>query len=185
MRILNYQSTKYLRNLLVPHLKDFEFLLLDFLKEYYPNDKKVQMFAFHSIYPQLFNISYVLEGQLEGKIILDLGCGNNDHIDCKVSKRGFEPWLCRSLKYLGANPIGIDINNLEGEAFTSYSTNLGQPNCLNFIPDHSIDLANASYFFDSPHLNFRLNLDPIEVKNNLLPQLERILKPNAPFLYPY
>ena len=54
---------------------------------------------------------------------------------------------------------------------------------ISMLPDHSVNLANASSLFDSPHLIFKLNLKPQQVKHNLFPQLERILKPEAAFIY--
>lgn len=152
---------------------------------YYRNDNKTRMYAYNALARQLSFLSHPLEGQIAGKTILDLGCGNNDFLDTDPSlqTRQFEPWLCRALKIIDANPIGVDYGNLETETFTHYTINLAEPNCLAMLPDHSVDLANASFFFNSPILNFLLNLNQDRVRQNILPQLERILKPDAAFIY--
>lgn len=164
---------------------ELEQMCLYGLGVYYRNDNMTRMFADQALTRQLSLVLYPLEGQITGKTILDLGCGNNEFLDTdpSIPTRQFEPWLCRALKIIGANPIGVDYGTLENETFTHYTVNLAEPNCLAMIPDHSVDLANASFFFNSPILNFLLNLNQDRVRQNILPQLERILKPDATFIY--
>ena len=115
-----------------------------------------------------------------------MGCGSNN--PCLeggyiFNDPQFEPHLCRVLHLLGAKPIGIDIGSLEGELFQHYRLNLNSSDSLRDIPDGSIDLANACQLFDSSFLRSRLKINPEELKRNLLPQLERVLKPGAYFLH--
>ena len=106
---------------------------------------------------------------LEGKRVLDIACGSNTskapaviHIRSPFGKRNirnpknagytaqFEPWFCRILLELGAHPVGIDIGDLEGEAFEHYSADLGRQGALDFLPSHSFDALQDSRLFGSP-----------------------------------
>ncbi len=126
---------------------------------------------------------------LEDKSILDLGCGSTGgSIDSTLSG-GWEPWLCRALRELGAKPIGIDAGNLAAEEFEHYSLDLLQPRSLSFLPDHSIDIAVAFNLFNSPHLKIknRKNRGTHHIGRllyeHLTRQLERIVKPCGLFIY--
>jgi hypothetical protein len=155
-------------------------------------------------------IRYILQAingkqNLRGKTILDLGCGtikNRSGFESWGSdygKYGFDPWLCRLLPYLGVKTIGIDIDNLDNEKFEHYSLNLLEPNSLSFLQDNSIDIAHTRWFFNSPTLmkmvyeekfnqfdenNYEQYKKAKEKLMNLLvPQLERIVKPEGLFIY--
>lgn len=152
-----------------------------------------------------FNINHVsshVEGQLskvskkfggldnvKGKRILDLGCGSVsgtfetdnfnelDRQDGIEPTRTFEPWLCRALVELGANPVGIDIGNLEGEEFEHFQIDLSKPGALDFLPDKSFDGANMRLFLTSPHLEQMTNKkkrDDIGKEMDI--QMKRLLK---------
>jgi hypothetical protein len=77
--------------------------------------------------------------QVRWKRVLDVACGSNTsrapssiHIDTpfgeqtiKIASPGgytsqFEPWLCRTLVELGAEPVGVDLGDLDGEIFEHY-----------------------------------------------------------------
>lgn len=120
-------------------------------------------------------------GSLKGKTVLDLGCGcNYSSFDSDRNRAGetYSAWLCRALHELGERSIGVDKGNLEGELFEHYGgVNLTLPGSLDFIQDYSIDIANARLFFSSPELN-SLKC-PTGIKQILLPQLERIVKPDG------
>lgn len=129
---------------------------------------------------------YVLSGcvdNLEGKNILDLGCGCNYSFcgsDRNRAGQTYAPWLCRALHELGVRAIGVDRGNLNGEIFKYHGgVDLSIPRSLDFIPDSSIDVANARLLFSSPELNG--NSDTL--KQALLPQLERIVKSGGYFVY--
>lgn len=124
---------------------------------------------------------------VRGKRILDLGCGatipkidNEKTIplsdrEQNPTSRQFEPWLSRILKELGAEPVGIDAGNLEGEQFEHYNIDLSQPGALNILPDHSFDAINMWSLLDSP----ALRLGPKEkrrMRKELEQQKQRLLK---------
>lgn len=115
-----------------------------------------------------------LNNNLKDKTILDLGCGTINYI---LGEK-FEPWLARGLHEIGAKVIGIDKGNLNGELFKHYSIDLRNPNSLDFLKNNSIDLAGAFSLFDAPSLTH-----PKETFELLLPQLERILKPEGVFIF--
>ena len=121
--------------------------------------------------------------------------------------RDFEPWFPRALHEIGIKCIGIDCGNLEGEEFEHYSLDLLTRN-LDFIPDHSIDYAHSRLLYSSPELSDRVRVtdqklrDEVKdkeipywscgdherysketLKKIILPQLERIVKPNGVFVY--
>jgi len=134
---------------------------------------------------QLVQIYTVLEGTVDKKRILDLGCGaygNRTVESTWDTARRYEPWLCRALMELGANPIGIDIGSLNREKFEHYSINLLEPDALKFLETSSIDVANASMLFDSPTLEDMTRIESEKLKKLLIPQLERIVKPDGHFL---
>lgn len=101
-----------------------------------------------------------LLGDLEGKTILNLGCGAKESWDYDLGsgitrkKRMYEPWLCRELHELGAKVIGVDGGASQGEEFEFHQLNLmSSGNFLDSLPDSSIDLACAFSLFDSPSLH--------------------------------
>lgn len=71
---------------------------------------------------------------LEGKRILDIGCGSKFTTDGAVpfvgKYRGFEPWLCRALHMCGAKAVGIDIKSNDGERFEHRCADLSEKGAL-------------------------------------------------------
>jgi hypothetical protein len=59
---------------------------------------------------------------------------------------------------------------------------LTEKDCLGFIPDYSIDIAHACLLFSSPTLIKKYG-DAKQLKENLIPQLERIVRPEGFFIY--
>lgn len=93
----------------------------------------------------------------------------------------FEPWFCRILVELGANPVGVDLGDLEGEAFEYYHVDLGQIGALNFLPSHSFDAVQDSRLFGSPEFTaqFPHARDRLEVAAEIWRQEQRVLKPGG------
>ena len=94
-------------------------------------------------------------GSLEavrGKRILDLASGSNSSRSPKTGRRTamFEPWFSRLLVELGADPVAIDLGDLEGEAFEHHRVDLGRTGDLDFLPDATFDGVQDSRLFGSP-----------------------------------
>jgi hypothetical protein len=134
---------------------------------------------------------------LKGQRILDIACGSNTskapstvfvntpfgEKRIKIPNRKgytaqFEPWFCRILLELGADPVGVDLGNLEGEAFEHYIVDLGQPGALSFLPDHSFDAVQDSRLFGSPEFTaqFPKQADRLKVAAEIRQHEQRLLK---------
>ena len=117
---------------------------------------------------------------LQGKRILDLGCGS---MPSETGGRQFEPWLCRALKELGANPVGIDVGQLDTEEFEHYQLDLSKIGALNIFPDKSFDAVNLAVFFNSPKLKHMIEPNDIKrIKQEIGNQVKRLLKDNGSIL---
>ena len=132
---------------------------------------------------QLPVILSLLGEDLASKSFLDLSCGSVG--STSMTKTPYEPWLCRYLHHIGAKVIGVDINpTITDEDFPAHRVDLMQPGCLDFVDSNSVHLANAHALLDSPVLyNRHGETAHSRLLDNLVPQLERIVKPNGFFLY--
>jgi hypothetical protein len=133
---------------------------------------------------------------IESKKILDIACGSNTskapaavHVNTPFGRvtlgsasKGytalFEPWFCRILLALNADPVGIDFGDLEKETFTHYRVDLGIPGTLDFLADHSFDAIQDSRLFGSPEFTaqFPHRDDRWKVAQEIQRQEHRILK---------
>ena len=134
------------------------------------------------------------------KRILDIACGSNSSkapssvfVDTPFGERSipasssesytaqFEPWFCRILLEIGADPVGIDLGDLEQETFEHYQIDLGQPGALNFLPDHSFDAVQDSRLFGSPEFTAQIphKIDRLKVAAEIWNQEQRLLKANG------
>ncbi|MGD0611727.1 MAG: hypothetical protein ABSB41_09450 [Anaerolineales bacterium] len=134
---------------------------------------------------------------LKGKRVLDIACGSNTsrapsfvYIDTPFGETRipvphtqgytaqFEPWFCRILLELGADPVGIDIGDLEAESFEHYAVDLGLPSGLDFLPSHSFDALQDSRLFGSPEFTARFpdRDSRLKVARALRDQEKRLLK---------
>lgn len=143
---------------------------------------------------QLAWVLVAANGDILGKRILDLGCGSTGgSLDADAGYHGiFAPWLARTLIELGANPVGIDFGNLQGEKFEGHTVDLLKPDSLNFLGDSSIDIVHSRALFTSPQLHELQNSRWGYVSQSdsasrffelLRPQIARILKPGGTFVY--
>jgi hypothetical protein len=134
------------------------------------------------------------------KRILDIACGSNSSkapsfvfVNTPFGERRvptssseghtaqFEPWFCRILLEIGADPVGIDLGDLEQETFEHYKVDLGQPGALNFLPDHSFDAVQDSRLFGSPEFTAQIphQNDRLKVAAEIWKQEQRLLKANG------
>jgi hypothetical protein len=136
---------------------------------------------------------------IQNKKILDIACGSNTskapaslHVDTPFgemtigrSNKGytaqFEPWFCRILFELGANPVGVDFGDLESEIFVHYRVDLGKIGGLDFLPDHSFDAVQDSRLFGSPEFTaqFPNQADRLKIAQEIKQQEQRLLKANG------
>src|SRR5258705_2068335 len=117
-----------------------------------------------------------------GKRILDIACGSNSSRSPDTGARTamFEPWFCRLLLELGADAVGVDAGDLEGERFEHYSADLSRVGALDFLPDASFDAMHDSRLFGSPELLALLpRSQHAAIKAELRRQERRLLKPGG------
>lgn len=156
------------------------------IEKYFNNDKDALDESSCALHTQLFFLLYAANGNLEGKTVLDLGCGSLSNLDDQLGifrNRMFEPWLCRILPELGAKPIGIDIGINPDAEFEFYQRNLNDAHVLDFIKDKSIDIVNCNQFYNSPFLRSHVRNAPETLKSILIPQIERVLKPEGAYIF--
>jgi hypothetical protein len=136
---------------------------------------------------------------IRGKDILDIACGSNTskapaalYIDTPFGEmtighgsKGytsqFEPWFCRILFEVGANPVGVDFGDLEHEVFVHYRIDLGKTGALDFLPDHSFDAVQDSRLFGSPEFTaeYTNQSDRLGVAREIRRQEQRLLRANG------
>jgi len=140
---------------------------------------------------------------LRSRKILDIACGSNTSkapasifINTPFGKmtigrasKGytaqFEPWFCRILFELSADPVGVDLGELDGEAFTHYPVDLGKTGALDFLPEHSFDGIQDSRLFGSPEFTaqFPDHSDRLQVAREIRRQERRLLKPGGVIIH--
>jgi len=143
--------------------------------------------------------SYEQLAGVQRQRILDIACGSNTSkapaslfVDTPFgrktigsAKKGysaqFEPWFCRMLFELGADPVGVDVGDLESETFTHYRVDLGKIGALDFLPDHSFDGVQDSRLFGSPEFTAQLpnKGDRLKIAREIKRQERRLLKENG------
>jgi hypothetical protein len=137
--------------------------------------------------------------QLRGLKILDIACGSNSskapamvQVNTPFGKmtldpppKGFtalfEPWFCRMLFELGADPVGVDLGNLDCEKFTHVQVDLGKLGALDILPDQSFDAIQDSRLFGSPEFTaqFPGYKDRLQVAQEIRRQEVRLLTPGG------
>jgi hypothetical protein len=142
-------------------------------------------------------------GRLEGKRVLDIACGSNSskapanihmptpfgRFTFRRARKGyaarFEPWMCRILLELGADPVGVDFGDLEGERFEHHHVDLGQIDALDFLPGMSFDGIQDSRLFGSPEFAalFPREADRLRIAREIREQEQRLLKPEGVIIH--
>jgi SAM-dependent methyltransferase len=128
-------------------------------------------------------------GSLEavrGKRILDIACGSNSSRSPDTGERTavFEPWFCRLLLELGADSVGLDAGDLEGERFEHHRVDLSRIGALDFLPDASFDGIQDSRLFGSPEFLALLpRSQHAPIKAELRRQEKRLLKPGGVIIH--
>jgi SAM-dependent methyltransferase len=170
MREVCYSDVRKI-NLDGKRLEEIQFLTETFFADY-PIElaRGEEILLFRQILPfvKLFG------NDIKGRRILDLGCGFDKSF---YGGLVYSPWFCRFLTKLGADVVGVDIGDNQREKFESYRRDLTKKNCLDFLPNYSVDIAHAGGIFNLPDVDYLL------LKENLLPQLERVVKKEGTFLY--
>ena len=143
--------------------------------------------------------SYERLADIQSQRILDIACGSNTSkapaslfIDTPFGRKTignamkgytaqFEPWFCRMLFELGADPVGVDFGDLESESFTHYQVDLGKIGALDFLPDSSFDGVQDSRLFGSPEFTaqFPNKADRVKIAQEIKRQEQRLLKENG------
>jgi len=136
---------------------------------------------------------------VQNQKILDIACGSNTskapaslYINTPFGKKifgssrkgytaQFEPWFCRILFELGANPVGVDFGDLESDVFVHHRVDLGKIGALDFLPDHSFDAVQDSRLFGSPEFTaqFPNQADRLRIAQEIRRQEQRLLKANG------
>jgi hypothetical protein len=129
--------------------------------------------------------SYGRLSLLEGKRVLDVACGSrSSRSPSRVAGSSpgytalFEPWFCRILSTLGADPVGVDIGDLNGESFEHYQVDVSRVGALDFLPQHSFDAVHDSRLFGSPEFvtRFPHRRDALRIASEIVKQERRLLK---------
>ena len=140
---------------------------------------------------------------LSRKSILDIACGSNTskapaslyvntpfgELTIGRASQGytalFEPWFCRIVLELGAEPVGLDFGDLDSEAFHHYRVDLGKTGALDFLPDQSFDAIQDSRLFGSPEFTaqFPNPADRLNVAREIRRQERRLLKPGGVIIH--
>lgn len=124
---------------------------------------------------------------VRGKRILDLASGSNSSRSPKTGRRTalFEPWFSRLIVELGADPVAIDLGDLEGEAFEHHRVDLGLPGALDFLPAASFDGVQDSRLFGSPEFQaaYPGRSNRARVKAEIKRQERRLLRPGGVLIH--
>ncbi len=124
---------------------------------------------------------------VKGRRILDLGCGSNSSRSPTTGliTPMFEPWFCRILLELGADPVGVDLGDLSGELFEHYGVDLAESGALDFLPDSSFDGIQDSRIFGSPEFTTQHPAvgDYERISREIKRQERRLLKPGGTIVH--
>jgi hypothetical protein len=125
--------------------------------------------------------------RVRGKRILDIASGSNSSRSPTTGKRTalFEPWFARLALELGAEPVALDVGDLDGERFEHHRVDLGRAGALDFLPATSFDAVQDSRLFGSPEFRraYPRKRDHERVKVEIARQERRVLKPGGVIIH--
>jgi len=125
--------------------------------------------------------------QVRDKRILDIASGSNSSRSPRTGKRTalFEPWFSRLTLALGAEPVALDLGDLEGERFEHHRVDLGRPGALDFLADASFDGVQDSRLFGSPEFRkaYPRKRDHDRVRAEIRRQERRLLRPTGVLIH--
>lgn len=125
--------------------------------------------------------------QVRGKRILDIASGSNSSRSPTTGQRTalFEPWFSRLVLALGAEPVALDMGDLEGERFEHHRIDLGWPGALDFLADASFDGVQDSRLFGSPEFRkaYPRRRDHDRVRAEIRRQERRLLRPTGVLIH--
>jgi len=124
--------------------------------------------------------------QVEGRSVLDLGCGSTSSRESRANNRVFEPWLCRAVALLGGTAVGIDVGFSGQMPPTGFTY---QRLCLLFDTNRLSQLLPTPQSFDAIHMNLLLSSPTLAFQHSrearsamrdaLRLQRDRLLKPDG------
>jgi hypothetical protein len=118
---------------------------------------------------------------VHGQRVLDIASGSNSSRSPATRRItvAFEPWMARLLAELGAQPVAVDIGDLDRETFEHYRVDLGLPGALDFLPDASFDAIHESRLFGSPEFRAAYGPSTDSVRAEIHRQERRLLRPGG------
>jgi SAM-dependent methyltransferase len=118
---------------------------------------------------------------VRGQRVLDIASGSNSSRSPSTGRItvAFEPWMARLLAELGAQPVAVDIGDLDRETFEHYRADLGHPGALDFLPGGSFDAIHESRLFGSPEFRAAYGPSTDSVRAEIHRQERRLLRPGG------
>ncbi len=118
---------------------------------------------------------------VRGQAVLDIACGSSSSRSpvTGLTTAEFEPWMCRLLLELGARPVGIDIGDLDSEAFVHHRVDLGVPGSLDFLATGSFDAVHEGRLFGSPEFRAAHGPATEAIRREIHRQERRLLRPGG------
>lgn len=118
---------------------------------------------------------------IRDRTVLDIACGSNSSRSPVTGRRTaeFEPWMCRLLLELGARPVGVDIGDLDGEAFEHHRVDLGLPGAIDILATGSFDAIHESRLFGSPEFRAAYGRRTDAIRREIHRQEGRLLRPGG------
>jgi len=155
MRVIDYTRGYQLNPSVAATTAALEKEVFARFRELYPGDAYAQRYEIGFGLP-FYHIMDVLQGEIEGKVIVDIGCGSHTFNGRAFVRPGdsakYLPWLCRGLHILGVHVIGIDIGDMTGEPFEHYQGDVQDFNTWRPLQGRQVDLIQERRLYDSPEM---------------------------------